>query len=214
MPPVPPGPTWMFPLVKFAVAPGWHFPPGTGRFRGRVVAGGARPPGDGAEGDPGARIGGLADVVLPMAVGAVRRVGDPPRQRGAVHALPVDGVDAEMALPARGGEIALVDGGHGVRALPHVVGAVAVGARGGLVQSLLHDGAVVDPKVVHPGGPRDADVSLPGDLRVPVAPGAGGGEVAVVDRRGGGGPLRDRVGPVAIRARRGGRRGARGGGGP
>ena len=166
------------------------------------VAGGARLPGDGAEGDLGVRIGGLADVVLPVAVGAVGRVGDPAGQRRPVHALPVDGEDAVVALPAGRGEIPLVDRGRGVGALQHVVGAVAVRARGGLVQPLRHDRLVVDPPVVHPGGPRDAHVPLRGDLGVRVAPGAGGGEVAVVDRRGGEGPFRHRVGAVAIRARR------------
>src|SRR5512134_314678 len=34
---MPPGPTWMFPLAKFSVAPGWHLPQVTGRFFGWIV---------------------------------------------------------------------------------------------------------------------------------------------------------------------------------
>ena len=128
-------------------------------------------------------------------------VGDAARQGRPVHALLVEGVDSEVAPPARRGQVRLVDGRGGVSPVLHVVGAVAIDAAGGLVQPHVDDGPVVDALLVQLRRSRDGDVPVVGDRLVPVAPGARRGDVPEVDGRGGHGRLGDGVGAVAVDAR-------------
>jgi len=164
------------------------------------VAVGARLSGDRAEGDLRSGLLRAADVVLPWQSAQLGASGTPRRAPFRARS-PVDREDAVVALPARGGEFfRLIEeegpsgpscrGRRGSRRTWRTCSAPSRRSRG--------CGCSCRTSGLRP----ECDVPLFYGRHVPVAALARRGEVAIVDRGGGEGAFRHRVGPVAIRARR------------